>query len=180
MNRLVRISKLMSLILRHEPERFGVTLDGEGFATVDEVFEAIRTKLPDAKRSELHAVVETVDPQKQRFTIDGDEIRANYGHSLAERIDHAKAEPPQTLYHGTHEKALPAILSGGLRPMARQYVHLTTDIEIARRVGGRRGKPRLVEVAAARAHEAGVAFHRANRTFWLVDAVEPDYLSVVL
>lgn len=40
--RLVRISKLMSLILRHKPEQFGVILDGEGYAPIDDVVRGIR------------------------------------------------------------------------------------------------------------------------------------------
>lgn len=175
--RLVQISKFMSLILRHEPERFGVTLDAEGFATIDELLVALRRERPEIKRSDIHAVVETVEAKKGRFAIEGNEIRAAYGHSLAGRIEHKPVVPPDLLYHGTHVRALPGIMTTGLRPMGRQYVHLTTDSETARRVGSRRGPPCLLEVAAHRAHTDGTIFYRANLTFWLVDQLDTKYLK---
>ncbi|HEY6125108.1 MAG TPA: RNA 2'-phosphotransferase, partial [Steroidobacteraceae bacterium] len=105
------------------------------------------------------------------------DIRANYGHSFAERVAHDRQTPPALLLHGTTEAAAPLILRDGLRPMKRQYVHMTPDRELALRVGARRGKPRIVKVAALAALEDGVVFYRANESFWLADSIPPKYLS---
>ena len=175
--RLVRISRLMSVILRHEPERFGVLLDAEGYTPLDELLVAVRKRYPNVSEADLRAVVETVEPAKQRYSIVDGHIRANYGHSLEGRILHAGAPPPDFLYHGTAQHVLDTILAQGIRPMARQYVHLTEDRALALRVGARRGTPRLIEVDARRAHAEGVVFYRANRSFWLADKVPPRYLS---
>jgi putative RNA 2'-phosphotransferase len=171
------LSKLMSLILRHEPERFGLVLDAEGFVPIDELLVAIRTRQPGVTREQVVAVVAQVEPEKQRFTIEGNDIRANYGHSFAQRIEHEPAPPPDLLYHGTHAGAVADILREGLRPMARQYVHLTTDREMARRVGARHGVPSVLRIDVARALAAGVVFYRANRTFWLVDGLPADCVA---
>jgi putative RNA 2'-phosphotransferase len=128
--------------------------------------------------TDIVAVVETLEPDKRRFSIVDGDIRANYGHSLAERIVHVAAEPPEILCHGTHENAVRSVLRDGLAPMKRQYVHLTGDRELAARVGARRGKPVLLDVAAGDAHRDGVRFYRANEAFWLVDAVPPRYLRM--
>jgi putative RNA 2'-phosphotransferase len=175
--RLVRVSKLMSLILRHEPEKFGVALDGEGWTTLTELLDALRSRLPDITEEDVRAVVGG-DTLKRRFSIEGGEIRANYGHSIDGRVSHPRAEPPPRLFHGTAAKAVDDILAGGLRPMSRQYVHLTTDRALALKVGGRRGPPRLIEVDARRAHAAGVPFYQANLVFWLADRVPAAYLSI--
>jgi putative RNA 2'-phosphotransferase len=167
--RLVKLSKLLSLMLRHEPARFGLVLDAEGFAPLAEVVRAAQASFPDATEADLMAIVQTIEADKRRFAIEDGEIRANYGHSFAERIAQAAKQPPHTLCHGTHETAVATILSDGLMPMRRQYVHMTPNIELARRVGSRRGTPVLLEVDARAAHADGIVFYQANESFWLAD-----------
>jgi len=174
---LVSLSKLLSLMLRHEPEKFGLVLDGEGFVSIPEVIDAAKSRMPSISRADIVAVVETIEPDKRRFAIVDDEIRANYGHSFSERIAHERQTPPETLFHGTTEVAAPLILREGLRPMKRQYVHMTPDLALATRVGTRRGKPTILKVAALTAHADGVVFYRANDSFWLADSIPAKFLS---
>jgi len=175
-DRLIAISKLMSLMLRHEPAKFGLILDAEGFAPFEEVLAAVQTRLPETAAADLLSIVETLERDKQRFTIVDGDIRANYGHSLADRIAHSTAIPPARLFHGTHAAAVDAILREGLRPMKRQYVHLTPNLDLASRVGAPRGKPQILEVDATAAHAAGIQFHRANENFWLVNDLPARFL----
>jgi putative RNA 2'-phosphotransferase len=170
------ISKSLSWILRHAADELGLVVDPEGYARVDDVLAILRRDHPLATYATIEAVV-AHDPVKQRFRIDGDWIRANYGHSLAHSLDHPRAVPPDVLLHGTSAKALAAVLAHGLLPMQRQYVHLTTDPALALQVGGRHGKPVLLAVDARAAHAAGVGFYRANAKFWLADAVPASFLS---
>lgn len=174
--RLIRISKLMSLILRHKPDQFGVVLDPEGYADMRDLLGALRASIPDASVEDIHRVVVLIEPDKARFTIERSDIRANYGHSLSERIAQPRVTPPRVLLHGTSEGVAGAIRREGIRPMQRQYVHLTTNPDLAARVGGRHGRPCVLEVDAHRASQAGVAFYRANEFFWLADFVPPDFV----
>lgn len=171
-----RLSKLMSLVLRHRPDEFDLVLDAEGFVPVDELVAALRRPHPEVTRAEVEHVVAHHAPHKQRFSILDGQVRANYGHSLTGRIEHPPAPPPGRLLHGTHEQAVERILREGLRPMGRQYVHLTPDPAIARQVGGRRGRPVVLVVDAAAAHDAGIAFRPAGDTFWLTDLVPPQFV----
>lgn len=174
--RLVRISKLMSLILRHKPEQFGVTLDAEGYASVDDVVRAVRESVHDASVDDLRGVVERIEPDKSRFSIEGADIRANYGHSLRDRIEQPRVVPPEVLLHGTSESAVLDIRRDGIRPMRRQYVHLTTNRSLAARVGGRHGRATILEIEALRASESGLVFYRANESFWLADFIPPAFI----
>jgi putative RNA 2'-phosphotransferase len=174
--RLVRISKLMSLILRHKPEQFAVVLDPEGYTTIDDLVRAMRDSLPDVAIEDVHRVVQLIEPDKARFSIEGLDIRANYGHSLSQRIAQQQEVPPGILLHGTSEKSLPIIRREGIRPMRRQYVHLTTNRDLAGRVGSRHGKATVLEVDASRASAAGIAFYRANESFWLTDFIAPEFI----
>lgn len=174
---LVNLSKLLSLMLRHEPGKFGLVLDGEGFVSIQEVIEAAKTRMPSITRADIAAVVETIEPDKRRFTIVDDEIRANYGHSIAERVTHERQTPPEILIHGTTEPSAILILRDGLQPMKRQYVHMTPDPDLATRVGARRGRPVLLRVSALAAHAEGIVFYRANANFWLADSIPAKFLK---
>ena len=162
----------MSLALRHEPARFGITLDAEGWTPLPAFAAALRITVAD-----VEAVLAM--PGKQRFEVSGGRIRARYGHSVAERVAHQPAEPPGTLFHGTTRDAVPAILREGLRPMGRQYVHLAAALPDAVAVGSRRRREVAVLLVAARDawRDGGVAFYDAGRGVWLADAVPPRYLS---
>ncbi len=174
--RLVRVSKLMSLILRHKPEQFEVILDPEGYVPVQDLVQALRKSIPDACVDDVRRVVETIEPDKARFSISGAEIRANYGHSLRDRIVQQRDIPPEVLLHGTGEQAIPSIRRDGIRPMRRQYVHLTTNPALAARVGGRHGKAHVLEIDAFRASESGIVFYRANESFWLADFIPQEFI----
>lgn len=172
-----RLSKLMTFLLRHQPARFGLTLDVEGFVPIDDLIVAIRPRYPAVTMADILQVVATDDPDKQRFSIRGHEVRANYGHSTANRIRHPEGTPPESLYHGTSVDSMEDIRRHGLRPMGRQYVHLTADVDLALRIGARHGAPCLVRVEAARASADGFQFYVASRGLWLVARLPPHYLQ---
>ena len=175
--RAVRISKFVSLVLRHDPAAAGVVLDANGWADVDALLAgAARAGMPFTAE-ELRAVVARSD--KQRFALSADErrIRANQGHSVAVDLELPPAEPPAVLYHGTVDAHLESILAEGLRKRSRQHVHLSADVETARRVGARRGRPVILAIDAAAMHARGHSFWRSANGVWLADAVPREFLS---
>lgn len=176
---LRRLSKALAFVLRHDAERLQLGVDPEGFVLIVEVLAVLRSMNIAATEEALHRVAAEVDVHKSRYTIVDDAIRANYGHSLRRQVNHAPAPPPETLFHGTSADAKDAILRAGLVPMHRQYVHLTIDRELARQVGSRHGSPCVLRVAARQAHDEGIAFMPANRSFWLTLSVPGKYLSAL-
>ena len=60
--------------------------------------------------------------------------------------------------------------------MQRHHVHLSAERRTALAVGGRRGKPVLLEVDAAAMRAEAIPFYRAENGVWLVDAVPPHFL----
>lgn len=172
-----KLSKLMSYILRHRPDEFGLVLDEEGFVSLKELHRAIVEEegWSFVRMPYLQEVVNTCD--KQRFEIREGKIRAYYGHSVPIKITYEPTEPPKILFHGTRRKTYPIILGEGLKPMGRQYVHLTTQKELALRMGRRRDpEPVLLEIQAKRAYEDGIVFYRANELIYLVDYVSTEYI----
>ncbi|MEW1719647.1 RNA 2'-phosphotransferase [Streptomyces sp. NPDC093109] len=172
--RTVKVSKYLSKHLRHQPERLGITLDANGWVAIDDLLRATTAHHFRLTRAELDHVVAVND--KQRFTIDGDRIRANQGHTVTVDLDLAPATPPAYLYHGTVAGNLAAIRAEGLRPMRRHHVHLSADRETATRVGARRGRPVVLPVDAAGMHREGLIFRVSANGVWLTDSVPARYL----
>ena len=118
---------------------------------------------------------------KQRFGYDdtGTLIRARQGHSTPVDLQLTSATPPDVLFHGSGEGSVASILEHGLEPRERHHVHLSTDLETARRVGARHGRPAVFRVDTAAMSQAGVTFYLSDNGVWLVDGVPPEFLSVV-
>lgn len=174
--RIVEISKFLSLVLRHQPETIGITLDAEGWALVDELLEAAGRRGKSITRQQLEEVVATNDKKRFSLSPDGRRIRANQGHSIEVDLNLAPVEPPELLYHGTVERFLDSIRAQGLLRGNRRHVHLSGDEETASRVGQRRGRPIVLVVEAGRMHRDGHCFYRSANGVWLTDAVPPQYL----
>src|SRR5947209_1046728 len=93
-----RISKFLSLILRHQPEKVGIQLDEAGWVAVDELLDAVNAH---GLRLSLECLQEVVDSNdKKRFALQDGFIRANQGHSVPVDLGLPEAEPPEFLYHG--------------------------------------------------------------------------------
>lgn len=167
------LSKFMSKILRHSPDAFGITLDQEGFCKLDDFVSAIRNEArwSSIQNSDIEQVVRHC--KKQRYEIVGAFIRANYGHSV-ERITYKEAKPPALLFHGTNTKVSNIILAEGLKPMGRQYVHLSESLDFATLAGKRRGELAILHVNTELALSLGVSFYLANNGVWLSDFIPPS------
>ena len=174
-----RVSRRLSLVLRHDPASLGITLDAAGWADVGELLRALAASGTPLTRAELDA--EVARDAKQRFALDagGTRIRASQGHSVPVDLGYAPQEPPPVLFHGTPARSVPAILREGLRRGDRHAVHLSPDAATARAVGARRGAAVVLRVDAAALAASGAAFTRSANGVWLVDAVPPQHLAVV-
>ena len=172
----VRISKILSLMLRHRPQEFGVEVDRFGFACLESVLEAMRSREAAIELGDIEAVV--YSGEKQRFEIVEGRIRARYGHSFDVDLGLDPVPPPEHLYKGVDPRDVDQVLSDGLKPLDRKYVHLSFEAEVAARLGGRgRYGGAVIRVDALRAHESGVPFYDCGPTI-LSPEIPPDYLCV--
>lgn len=172
------LSKTISHALRHEPWLYELELDDEGWASLDQLIAALRERggsWATVDRAQIEAAIG--DSDKDRHELVGDRIRALYGHSIPGKLARTPATPPDVLLHGTAPDVAEEIVRTGLKPMSRQYVHLSVDIEMALAVGNRKHpRPVILRVDAKRAHAEGVSFYRGNERVWLADFVPSDFL----
>ncbi len=171
------VSKFLSLILRHQPEVIGITLDENGWTDVDELIAKMNTNGHRISFDELEEVVETNDKQRFAFSDDYNKIRASQGHSVNISLGLDPQEPPEYLYHGTVAKFLDSIRKEGLQRMSRQHLHLSRDRETAMKVGSRRGIPVILNINTGAMHQDGFLFYLSDNGVWLTDHVPAKYIK---
>lgn len=176
---LTSTGKYIALILRHKPETIGITLDEHGWAKVDELITGIQKTRPEFNMEVLEEIVRTNNKQRYAFNEERTKIRANQGHSIHVDVELREAVPPEILYHGTGERAVPSILEQGLLPGNRLYVHMSTDVQTAINVGKRHGKPFAFCIQARRMQEDGFRFYLSENGVWLTKTVPPAYLNTL-
>ncbi|MDX1972606.1 MAG: RNA 2'-phosphotransferase [Candidatus Sumerlaeia bacterium] len=174
-----RVSKLLSLVLRHDPKKLGLTLDPNGWVPVEELLMQLAKKGYRLSREQLEHLVATNDKQRFGYNQDRTRIRANQGHSVEVELDLAPSVPPAILYHGTAMKNRGIIESEGLKKMKRQHVHLSSDWETAVKVGSRHGKPIVFVVDTQAMATTGALFYRSENGVWLVESVPPQFLKLM-
>lgn len=174
-----KLSKFLSLVLRHHPDAANIRLDEHGWADVDELLAGINSTGRKINRNILEEIVATDNKQRYSFNPDKTLIRANQGHSIPVDVELRQQEPPGFLYHGTAERFLDSIMRDGLKPMSRLYVHLSKDVETALKVGKRHGKPVILKVHSGTMHRDGGRFYLSENGVWLTEKVDIKYLEQI-
>lgn len=128
--------------------------------------------------NELTEIVGTDTKGRFEFSEDGSLIRALYGHSNGVNIEYQRLTPPAILYHGTATKYLSRILTEGIKPQSRIFVHLSEDHDVARNVGERHGEPIILQIETARILQNGGIFYKAQKGLWLTKFIAPEYITV--
>ena len=171
----VKLGRFLSLILRHNPQAAGITLDEHGWANVEELLAGVRRTGRHIDIVTLERIVR--ENNKQRYSFNGDhtKIRANQGHSIPVDVELKEAEPPQYLYHGTAARFWDSIQQEGIQKMSRQYVHLSSSYQTALEVGRRHGSPVVITIDAKAMAQDGASFYLAENGVWLCEQVSPEY-----
>jgi putative RNA 2'-phosphotransferase len=174
---IVKLSKFLSLILRHQPEVIGLSLDENGWADVAQLIELANQKGTALTLPLLEEIVATNDKKRFAFNADKSKIRASQGHSITVDLALTPQQPPAYLFHGTATRFLESIRAQGLLPGSRQHVHLSADESVAMNVGQRHGKPAVLKVYSNKMAQAGYEFFLSENQVWLTATVPPEYLD---
>lgn len=172
-----RISRFLSLVLRHQPETLGITLTEEGWTNVDDLIAAVNRHGRELDFETLEQVVQTSDKKRFEFSDDGEMIRASQGHSVEVNLGYQPTPPPEVLYHGTVDRFLPGIRENGIQKRQRHHVHLSASLEVANTVGKRRGQPVILSIRAREMNTAGHDFYISTNGVWLTDSVPAKYID---
>jgi len=172
-----KLSKFLSLVLRHKPETIGIELSEDGWVNTKTLVDKMNVYGKHIDLETLHKIVENNDKKRFGFNEDKSKIRANQGHSLNVDLGYIKKEPPETLYHGTAQTNIDSIFKNGLEKRNRHQVHMSKDIETAIKVGQRHGKPIVLKILAKEMSNDGFDFFESENKVWLTDNVPVKYIT---
>ncbi|ONI43980.1 RNA 2'-phosphotransferase [Candidatus Epulonipiscioides gigas] len=174
------ISKFLSFVLRHNPNAIKLSLDKNGWANVDELIFLINKQKGNILTIDiLENIVSSDNKNRYSFNQDKTLIRANQGHSINVDVELKKELPPNCLYHGTAKKFQKSIEEKGLIPKKRLYVHLSSDLETAQRVGKRHGAPIIYRIDTKKMIQDGYEFYLSANKVWLIKAIPARYIKLV-
>lgn len=172
-----RITRSLAYMLRHQPEKFDLELDRHGFGRLDDVVRALEERLGEpVAADDVHAAVQAGD--RPRYEIQGDRIRALYGHSIDVEPGEP-ARPPEFLYVGIEGRDLGRAQQFGLRGGRRRFLHLALNLDDAREAGRRAAREySVLRIYALDAWEEGVNFFDRKALF-LAEHVPTEYIEVL-
>lgn len=172
----MRISKFMSLILRHKPEEIELKLDEYGYIKTSDLMNGLNRKGYKVTILDIERIVDEDNKQRYSFNHDKSKIKANQGHSIKVNLELQSKEPPKVLYHGTATRFSECICKEGIKKQSRQYVHLSADVETAEKVGKRHGELVVFKIDSAQMYKDGYKFFLSENKVWLTDYVPIKYL----
>lgn len=178
-HQLTRLSKRLSYVLKHHPDKIGIQLDRYGRVDLQTLIQKFNQHFgtPISEKI-IREIMKKSD--KQRYAIEGHTIRALYGHSIPVDPLTPPTVPPEKLYHGTSHAAAKFIVDEGLKKMDRDFVHLSATPKMAIEVGKRRDPlPVIFEIEARKAALSGGLFYPTESGVWLVDKVLAQFLKVI-
>jgi putative RNA 2'-phosphotransferase len=172
-----RITRSLAYMLRHQPEKFDLQLDSQGFGELDDVARALQERLdePITVADIEHAVASGDRP---RYEIRGTKIGALYGHSFG--VDPGEpAQPPEFLFVGIDARNLQQAQNEGLSGGRRSFLHLALTPEDAREAGRRAAREYAVlRVFGLDAWEDGINFYD-RKTLFLAGFIPTEHLEVL-
>ena len=164
-------SKELAFLLRHDTE---YKFDKHGWREVSDL-----VKNHGYTKEELADIIATDEKGRYEWNDQKTKIRARQGHSINVDVELKLILAPDKLYHGTSSRFMESIKKSGRLPMSRQYVHLSEDIETAKKVGTRHGgKLVILEINTKDMTNDGYEFYLSANNVWLTKNVPWKYCNV--
>lgn len=171
---LLKISRKMSYLLRHNPSSAGLEMSAYGEVSLQFLAKAVGTSTLVVRE-----IVESDD--KGRYAIEGSRIWATQGHSIPVVVRHERLTEAGIIFHGTKQKHLDSIKRTGLIAGDRLHVHLSADIETATAVAERRkGSSVILKIDGNRLLADGHEILRSSNGVLLSGSIPWEYILDVL
>ena len=170
------LARFMLYVLAHKPDEFGLVPDAEGFVTYKEFLWAVHEE-PGwgfVRRGHINEVL--LGKDRALFQPNENGIRARERRWHLDLKNPSKS-PPKILFIAVRRRAHPVVMEKGLAATEGKYIVLSSDRDMAERIGRRRDqKPVVLEIAAASAQEGGVLFYAFGNLF-LTDQVPARFIK---
>ncbi len=172
------LARMLTYILCHRPDEFGLVLSEEGFVPLKHLLQTLVAE-PGwgfARRHHLDQVVGLMSPPA--FEIVAEQIRALSPEPARLRREPGEP-PPALLYVAIPPKAHTKVWEEGLKPPPDRELVLATTKDAAVKLGRRRAPhPILVTVQAQAADRRGIRFTGYGEGLYLAPALPRDLLQL--
>ncbi|MCS7121497.1 MAG: RNA 2'-phosphotransferase [Archaeoglobaceae archaeon] len=173
-----KVGRFMSGILRHFPDRFGLNVDENGWVNFESLVRVLKKKFKWVDKWVVKAIV--MSDFRERYEIRGDKIRARYGHSIDIKLNDMPEADEEVLFYGTSEEEAQRIVEVGIKPVNRTFIHLTTSVEKSLEAAKQHSdNPVIFEVDAKTARRDGIKIVKANKFIALAREIPPKYIKRV-
>ncbi len=176
---LDHLGRILTGILRHFPDRYGLAVDAHGWIDAGEIARAISRRHPAyhwLRPIHLLAIAET--DAKGRYEARDERLRATYAHTIEVDLDLPTENIPDRLYFPVTSDEAGIVLEVGLKPSDRRKVHLSKTAEAARAAGAvRTPEPVILEIDALGARTQGIVIMQAGKTVYLADQIPAELLK---
>ncbi len=175
---LEALSRMLTYMLCHRPDEFGLVLSDDGFVSLKHLLQAL---MPEpgwgfVRRHHLEEVAALIQPP--RFEVAEGRIRGLSPPSASLRRPPGE-EPPPLLYLAISPKAHERVWEQGLKPPEDQELLLAVTPEMAQKLGQRRTPaPVLITIQAQAAAEAGIPFQGYGEGLFLAPALPREFLQL--
>jgi len=169
---LEQLAKFISYMLGRNPAEFGLVPDSDGFVKIKDFLKAVSEEdgLKYVRRSNINEILITLP--NPPVEIRGNHIRAKHRHAMPTNIPAQNL--PKLLYTCVRRKAYPSVLENGIRPMGFSHVILSSEPEMAKRIGRRRDpSPVRLVVRTKISLDKSITFYEAGETLYLAESIQP-------
>ncbi len=165
-----RLAKFLSYILERRPDEFGLILDPDGYVKIKDLIKAVCEEdgLRYVRMAAIDEILVTVP--NPPIEINGSHIRAKNREGLPKQT--IAENPPKLLYTCVRRKAHAFVLEKGILPQGYPKVILSSDRELAERIGKRTDpSPLLLTVQVQKSMNERVLFYQAGEKLYLAEAI---------
>ena len=169
---LEQLAKFISYILGRNPAEFGLVPDSDGFVKIKDFIKVFAEEegLKYVRRSNINEIL--ITQPNPPVEIRGNHIRAKHRHAMPKNTPAQNL--PKLLYTCVRRKAYPGVLENGIRPMGFTHVILSSEPEMAKRIGKRRDPmPVQLVVQTEISLDKGITFFKAGETLYLAESIQP-------
>jgi len=171
-----QLAKFFNYILGRRPDEFGLVADKEGFVKIKELIKAASEEegMQYVRLSHINEIMLTLPDHG--LEVADNLIRAQNREQLPKQT--FALDPPKLLYTCVRKKAYPYVLNKGIRPTGFSKVILSSDRDLAERMGRRSDHAAvLLTVQVSLSEDKGVVFFQAGESLFLAKYIPPACFS---
>jgi len=168
-----QLAKFLSYILERRPDEFGLVLDEDGYVRIKDLLKAVCEEegLKYVRRAAIDEILFTLP--KPPIEMDDKRIRAKNRILLPKHT--VTKDIPKLLYTCVRRKAHGFVLDKGIFPQGYPHIILSSDRDLAERMGKRADQsPILLTVQARKSADEGIVFYQAGEAVYLADFIPAD------